>query len=127
MRCFRTFFAGGLLLLLLLGCRESGTRRYDVSGSVTFQGNPVPSWSISFDPVDGGLGGGFAAITDGRYDTSAEGRGHLGGPHNVVITGHTGQQIDPGNPDSGFEPLFPPYETTVDLPSGRSSEDFTIP
>jgi hypothetical protein len=44
----------------------------------------------------------------------------------VIITGSSGALIDPQNPDSETKPLFKPYETTVELPKKRSTQDFTV-
>ena len=127
------FYWTCLALLLLtssfLGCgRGTGPRRYDISGQVTYQGAPVPLGEISFDPVDQEYGGGYASIQDGRFDTSADGgRGHLGGPHQVRIVGFEGT-FDPAQADdAAVSALFSPYETTVELPTGRSTMDFEVP
>ena len=84
--------------------------------------------AITFEPLDmpDRLGDGFAHIRNGEFDTSVDGRGHFGGPHKVIITGSSGTLIDPQNPDSGTRPLFTPYETMVDLPKKRSTQDFTV-
>lgn len=120
-----------LMLLVLfihtLACNRSGTPRYDLSGNVTFEDQPVPSGAISFDPVEGGIGGGFAEIRDGRFDTATDGRGHLGGEHRVRISGNTGQLIGDDPDLTTLDELFPPYETTVELPIRSTSMDFEIP
>lgn len=121
------WLAVAVAVTCLTGCGQDGPKRYEISGTVTFQGQPVPEGNISFEPVDGETGGGYAFIRDGKYDTSQEGRGHLGGNHRVQITGFTGQLADPGNPDSGSPALFPPYETTVDLPTRTETKDFEVP
>ena len=36
------------------------------SGKVTFQGSPVPVGMISFEPMEPGIGGGFAPIKNGE-------------------------------------------------------------
>lgn len=108
------------------GCGPGGPKRYSLSGQITFDGNPVPMGDISFDPVEPGIGGGFAPIKDGRFDTNVEGRGHLGGSHRVHIVGFKGW-VDPDDPDKGAIPMFPPYETTIDLPTKGSTMDFEVP
>ena len=122
-----TVWCGLLMMLCVSGCRERGPRRYHISGTVRFHGQPVPHGTISFDPESQGLGGGFAAIQNGEFDTSQEGRGHLGGRHRIRITGSDGTLLNPSNPDSGHRQLFPPYETTADLPAKPSSLDFEVP
>jgi hypothetical protein len=119
----------GVLLVLAAaaGCGQSGPTRYHLSGKVVFQGQPVPEGTISFEPLQGDAGGGFAFIRSGRYDTAGDGRGHLGGEHRVRITGTTGKPVRPGDPDSGSADLFSPYETTADLSAKLSSLDFEVP
>jgi hypothetical protein len=122
-------FLVGIVVLAPTGCgSSSGPQRYDLSGNVTWNGQPVAAGAITFEPLDmpDRLGDGFAHIRNGQFDTSVDGRGHFGGPHKVIITGSSGTLIDPRNPDSGTRPLFTPYETTVDLPKKRSTQDFTV-
>ncbi len=113
------------LMVAFSGCQR-GVRRYEISGQVTYEGAPVQLGEISFDPVEQEVGGGFASIQEGKYNTSIDGRGHLGGPHRVHIVGFQGS-FDPGNPDMSPEPLFPPHETTVELPAGSTTMDFDVP
>lgn len=98
-----------------------GTARYHVSGTVTYQGKPVPAGSITFQP-DGTRGNagpaGGAAIQNGKYDTRTSRKGTVGGPHIVQIEGLDG-------PD-GNE-LFPEFTTTVDLPKQNTTQDFDVP
>lgn len=131
MICRSSMRLGALLVLLagvcVVGCGQKGPRRYDLSGQVTYQGEPVPMGEISFDPVDPqGVGGGFAPINDGKFDTSVDGRGHLGGEHRVQIVGFSGW-VDPNDHDKGAVPMFPPYETTIDLPTNTDNMDFEVP
>ena len=100
----------------------------NISGNVTWNGQPVAAGAITFEPLDMAdrLGDGFAHIRNGEFDASVDRRGHFGGPHKVIITGSWGRLIDPRNPDSGTRPLFTPYETTVNLPKKRSTQDFSV-
>jgi len=124
----RSILSVMLFAVLLSGCGgESGPARYDISGKVTFDGKPIPQGSIAFQPVDGGIGGGFAIIQDGQYDTSQGGRGHLGGSHKVVITGTDGTPVNAADPDAGMIELFPAYETTHELPEESGTQDFDVP
>ena len=115
-----------LLAVALAGC--GGERVYNLSGTVTFQGKPVPAGHIVFEP-DASAGNkgpaAFAKIKDGRYDTSIlEGRGTVGGPHLVLIHGRDG--IPRGELLSGL-PLFRDYQTKVDLPKKSGARDFEVP
>ena len=131
----RALLAGVLPVLcccLAVGC--GGEKTYRVSGKVTFKGKPLPAGRIIFVP-DGAKGNkgseGYADIKDGAYDTAAPGgKGAVGGPMNVRIEGwDPAKKIE--KPDksalSSIPPLFPPYETTADLPKGESTKDFDVP
>ena len=110
-----------------VGCSSSDVTRYDVSGTVTFGGQPVPSGSITFQPVVGNEGpGGFANIKDGKFDTATDGKGPTGGPHHVTISGFDGN-ADPGNELPLGKPLFDAYRTQVDLPKEPSTQTFDVP
>lgn len=129
---FRVSVAVALAALFMFtGCggRGDGPPRFDVSGTATFQGQPIPVGSIIFEPdaSKGNSGpGGFARITDGKYDTHREaGQGTVGGPHLVRITGTDGKPSDEYAPEGSA--LFPEYRTTVDLPKERTTHDFDVP
>ncbi|MGQ9504747.1 MAG: hypothetical protein ACUVQG_06520 [Thermogutta sp.] len=113
--------------LAVMGCGERRPTLYHVSGTVTFGGKPVPAGSIIFEPdtSKGNQGpAGFAAIKNGRYDTRDAGRGTVGGPHVVRITGLDGvpaEELPQGTP------LFPEYTTQIDLPKKELTQDFDVP
>lgn len=119
------------LIVWIGGCgRSSGLPRYDVSGAVTFGGQPVPSGMISFDPAEQSIGGGFAPIVDGKFDTGRGGRGHLGGEHVVHISGHASEPPAPDSPGADryvVQELFAPYVAAVDLPKKKAVMDFDVP
>jgi hypothetical protein len=110
-----------LMLTTLCGCGGSvdeGPERFDVSGTVTFDGKPVPTGTIYFNPAEGHSGPqGFAAIVDGKYDTASEGKGTVGGPHSVRIEGA----------DAAGVPIFVPHFEEVDLPKSTTEQSFEVP
>ena len=113
-----------LLLVCLVGCSPSDGRN-TVSGTVTYNGEPLKYATIEFDPdtTKGNRGPqGSAEVRDGRYHTTS-GFGPVVGPHTVRITGW-----DVG-PEAGMmpPPLVSEYETTVDIPAGGGPLDFAIP
>jgi len=115
-----------LLAIVLTGC--GGERAYNISGTVTYQGKPVPAGHIVFEP-DASAGNkgpaAFAKIKDGRYDTrGGDGHGTVGGPHLVVIHGRDG--IPRGELLNGL-PLFHDYNTKVDLPMADGEQNFEVP
>lgn len=113
------------------GCarRATGPKRFHVRGTVTFDGKPVPSGTIYFEPdaSQGNMGPvSVVPITDGRYDTvAAKVPGPLEGPLSIRIAGYP-----PHNPDVEFQnPLFPEYKTQANLvpATGPAVMDFDIP
>jgi hypothetical protein len=116
------------LALAQSGCGGGGPDRFDVSGRVTFNSQPVPFGQIIFSPdTAAGNSGpqGFAEIRDGSYNTRS-GRSTVGGPHTVQIMGFA---TDPksGNEDNPVPAMFSDYQTNVDLPKKTSTQDFEIP
>jgi len=109
------------------GCgRRVGPPRYTVMGSVTYAGSPLALGRISFEPdtTQANQGpGGYGDIVAGRYETYRT-MGAVAGPHRVVIEGYAGD-----TPEQRLKrrPLFPPYITTVDLPTGKAEFDFDVP
>lgn len=121
------------LLMLMIsfsaaGCGPSGPTVYRRSGTVTFDGKPVPLGKVYFEPdVPAGGSGptGFADIRDGKYDTSDTGKGSAGGPTIVRVSGYSDQNKDA---ISGYgKPLFVEYQTKSDLPSERSEFNIEVP
>ncbi|MDA0285652.1 MAG: hypothetical protein O3B13_22285 [Planctomycetota bacterium] len=113
-------FAATLLLLFVTGCGgggDDGPPRFRVSGTVTFDGKPVPAGTIYFQPAAGNKGpAGLAAIVKGKFDTSS-GKGTVGGPHNVRVEGT----------DAAGVPIFVPHFEEIDLPKESSRQEFEIP
>ena len=119
----------------MVGCGED-VENYDVSGKVTFKGQPVPAGKIYFIP-DGAKGNsgapGYANIQDGAYDTSAE--GGKGAPPGPVLVGLEGydpnQSAAPVKGDTSGEKLlvqlFPYYELTAEIPKESTTLDFEVP
>lgn len=122
----------GLLISLVcvagIGC--GGGSGYQVSGKVTFKGQPVPKGYITFAPdaSKGNKGpGGMAMIENGVYRTEP-GKGVVGGPYQIRIVGMDGKPTKmSGEELLDGKPLFPPYETTLDLPTKNLEHDFEIP
>lgn len=120
----------GLIVLVASmshGCgRPSGPTRFPVTGTVAYGGQPLAAGRIAFEPdTDRGNKGpaGYGDIVNGRYATYPS-MGVVGGPHRVVIEGYSGS-----SPEQLRKrvPLFPPHITTVDLPQGTASVDFSVP
>lgn len=128
MRVSKGFLTAGLAAALLaaVGC-GSEERLYDVSGTVTFKGQPVPKGLVFFDPdaAKGTSGGqGFANIKDGKFTTAREGRGVRGGSYFVRVLGYDGKaanELPFGNP------LFDEHQEQRELPKAPSELTFDLP
>jgi hypothetical protein len=121
----RTSFASWLVCLLCGGCAGGdATPRFEVTGSVTYDGKPVPAGKVYFTPDAGKQNLGPVAegdIQDGHYDTR-KGRGTLGGPVVVRIDGYDGKR-------TAERPMGAPvftYETKTDLPRESTTKDFAV-
>jgi len=120
----------------LCGCGDS-VDLYNLQGTVTFDGQPVPYGRIEFIPdnsKENSGGTGYAQILEGKYDTSQlPGRGTIGGPHNVKITAYDGKPTGGGTEDAPVagpevKPLFIGYEVKEDLPlESGVTKDFAVP
>ena len=131
--CRPIFVGCGVLagLLLLVGCKgDSGPARYDLTGKVTYNGEPVPAGYILMEPdkSKGNDGpGANADIKDGVYKTRPK-QGAVGGPHILSVSGFDGkpQGLGPGHNPMG-KPLFANVRVTVDLPKDASIYDIVVP
>lgn len=118
------------LVAALVGC--GGTPGNRVSGTVTFDGRPVPAGKVYFKPdsATGGTGAtGFADIVAGRYDTGRAGARNVGtGPMVVMVEGIDPQAGGGGDsPDVTARLLFQGHELRVDVPQGAFTLDITVP
>jgi hypothetical protein len=134
--CARRAFSVGTQAMLvaalvaLVGCSNNG--RHDLSGTITFNGQPVPLGEIRFEPdmsrgADGP--GVLLPIENGVFRTTPS-MGVVAGPHKVFIRGFDGKgapakQSGPA-PYVG-SPLFPEYTTTVDLPARSHVLNIDVP
>ena len=120
---------GAIACSLVLGCGGSsydGPPRHSLQGNVTYNGQAVPSGSISFEPdtSKGGKGPGLMTeIRDGHYTTPSD-RGVVSGATIVHITGNDGKVS--ATSESGT-PLFEEFITSVDLPDTETTHDFEVP
>jgi hypothetical protein len=115
--------AFGLLAgALLLGCANNNEQqRFRVSGSVTFDGKPIPYGEVLITPDAAKKNSGaqaIAQIRDGRYDTStAGGKGYGGGPAIIRVTGF----------DRAGGKLLCEQEFPVELPREDTTHDLKVP
>ncbi|HWL08387.1 MAG TPA: hypothetical protein VNQ76_08285 [Planctomicrobium sp.] len=113
------------------GCGQGnsdGPERFQVSGIVKFDGEPLPFGTIVFEP-DSSKGNsgpqGFAEIKNGVYDTGLrDGRGSTGGPMVISIQGKTEEVVTEG---STGRFLFQDFHMEKDLPKEKTTLDIDIP
>ena len=102
-----------------LGCDTTGG--FPVTGSVKFDGKPIPQGAVMFTPSAGGAAV-VAPINNGTYNARTP-----GGSMNVRIEASepSAQSTDGG--EVAAKVLFPPYMTTADLPQSAHTQDFDVP
>ncbi|HJZ91248.1 MAG TPA: hypothetical protein VKE40_10270 [Gemmataceae bacterium] len=116
---------GGVVLLALAAGCSSKPQMAQLSGTVTFKGQPVPAGWISFTPEAGKGSVKVCQIKDGVYDSSKEpDPGIFPGRNLIRIGGFDGKKI----PYWGQgKQIFNPVDDAIDVPTGASTRDFVIP
>ena len=129
MKTFRLVALGGLLLAVSLaaGC-DGGPTLAQLSGAVTFKGQPVPAGYITFTP---GVGGGSVRVVQikgGRYDTAAMvgEKGVHPGPNAVRVAGFDGKVVKFWGQG---KQIFNPVDEQFVVPTGAAptTKDFAVP
>lgn len=112
--------SGAFALIALVGC-GGGPARKAVSGKVTFDGKPVGTGQIAFEPVSGGRLG-IAQIVDGAYLMPSQ-QGPTAGNYVVRITGHrpTGRKAKASRVADG-QALVDQYEQFIPSKYNEQSE-----
>jgi len=132
----RCLFAAACLAAIA-GCGGAGgPQRFELSGSVTFNGKPVPVGYIVFTPdtAAGNPGPGAQAdIRDGNYQTRP-GQGTIGGPHVIQVFGFDGKPYPAGEGIDGRpmlnpmgKPLFTAATIKAELPKQHATYDLVVP
>ena len=113
----------------LSGCGESKLPQYSISGKITFDGKPVPTGSVKFEPVteDGNYKTTVVEYKDGSYSASGE-NGIFGGKYKIVVFGYDGVPYEGGEGtiDIGKE-LFPSYTMEKELEAKEQTLDIEVP
>jgi hypothetical protein len=133
-----TSLLGGILLATLGGCADPKNRQ-QVTGEVTFKGQPVEDGIINFAPLDGQETGEGAQIVKGKYRIPKD-KGLSPGKYTVRIYAGNGQSgagdASPDSPNAGQrqsrERIPPAYNdqstVTKEVTKGGSNNfDFNIP
>lgn len=111
-------------LAVLTGC-SADEKTYEVSGTIQYQGKPVPKGLIFFDPEGGGPQG-FANIENGKYDTATpgQGKGIRGGKYSIRINGFDGKV---GAEAPFGQAIFPEHTFQKELPAQTQTFDYDVP
>jgi hypothetical protein len=117
-----------IMLLVSLGGCSSKPEPAQLSGKVTFKGQPVPAGYISFTPdVAAGTLGHIKVmqIKDGVYDSAKESEPGINpGVYQITIAGFDGKRI----PYFGQgKQIFNPVQNSLTVPDGKTTKDFVIP
>jgi len=119
------------ILLASVGCGGSGgtAQQFQISGTVSFNGKPVPTGEIVITPdvAAGNTGeGSYAVIKNGKYET-APGQGISGGAYLLLLTGSQGNgNAEVTEPDQG-KTLFSSYELKHTFPKEDAIFDIEVP
>ncbi len=123
----RTFLLA-ICVCLVCGC-SSKPKLAQLSGKVTFKGQPVPAGFISFTPdVANGNNGQITVlqVKDGVYDSSQQTPpGLKPGPYFLRISGFDGKRIPYFGQGKQIFNEWRDIEFTV--PEGTSTKDFDVP
>ncbi|WP_437221731.1 hypothetical protein SH661x_002451 [Planctomicrobium sp. SH661] len=115
----------------LAGCGSGdsrGPKRFEVKGTVTYQGKPVPYGQIMFEPdaSQGNQGpGSGGTIENGSYLVKSD-QGVISGPLKVVISGYDGVAPPGGGLNMHGKRLFPDFSAKVTQPAAAATHDFDI-
>jgi len=121
------------VLLISGGCGRTpsdGPQRFSLSGTVTFDGKPLPVGRIRFSPDSkkGNEGpGALVSVRDGKFRTDST-KGIVGGPMIAEISGSDGVPVTiSGESIPDGTPLFESYRIQVELPLKDGQHDFEVP
>ncbi|MGD9857524.1 MAG: hypothetical protein AB7U20_21485 [Planctomycetaceae bacterium] len=118
------FLLAVLLAVSTSGCGkvDDGPTRYNVSGNVTFDGQPIPDGMIVFEHAESKIKT-ACPIVEGSYENES-GKGHLGGKYTVSIGGCKSPPVAGMNGPELFQGR---WTKEVELPAESTSMDFDIP
>ncbi|OAI42240.1 hypothetical protein AYO40_01910 [Planctomycetaceae bacterium SCGC AG-212-D15] len=95
-------FVSVTALLLSAGCGAPAVKTHPVSGTVTWNGKPLPDGDILFMPTDPGKVPESGLIVDGKFEMNAK-----PGPNRVEIRACRPSKFDPVMGATSPEPYLP--------------------
>ena len=115
------------VFLFCFGCsRGSTVERFQLSGTISYEGEPIPFGWITFAPENGP--GAVADIEDGKY-TTPDGWGTVGGKHTLEIVGFDGVAFPDPNEEGGMNTAGKPMvrcEIERDIPKETAIWDIEL-
>jgi prepilin-type N-terminal cleavage/methylation domain-containing protein/prepilin-type processing-associated H-X9-DG protein len=116
-------------LSLAIGCSGDGLNRHRVQGSVTFDGKPLETGAIFFEPtatVGTIAPTTYLAVRNGKYDAGEE--GPIAGTYRVRVGGwdESRQTIDDEGRSTPTQ-LFDDYVFEVEIPPPNNTLDVEVP
>ncbi len=117
------------VFVLTTGCSDGTLPRYQFSGTLTYNGEPVPAGVIILTPDESKGNKGpqtYLAVENGTFDSKRN--GPIAGPHRVEIGGSHDFQTTQG-PDGDIvagKELFPTQHEFFDMPKKSTTHDFDI-
>jgi hypothetical protein len=128
----KSSFLGCIIIfffLVVIGCNPSGLKRYQVSGTITFDGQPVTEGEIRFSPdsAKGNTGPqGYAAIENGKF-TTPKGIGVIPGPMYATVTVFDPIKGEAKNDGSDFRKIiFENWNYAFEMPAKSHVLDLKI-
>lgn len=147
-RLFGRYRVAGAMAVCLVACIGCGEQLATVEGTVTFDGEPVESGSITFEPADGDGPTDGGKIENGQYKLAGEAGVEPGEKVvRIVASRKTGRQVDAGmgmpgakgegGPSSSanmvdeYESYIPAKyneksELTREIVAGKNTHDFEL-
>jgi hypothetical protein len=119
-----------ILCLALAGCgMGDGLERYPVNGTVTFEGKPVQTGAVFFEPtasVGTVAPTVYLPLRGGRYDAGKE--GPVAGKYVVKVAGwdESKKQVDSDGVTHTAQ-LFQDYQFEVQIPPPNNTLDIEVP
>jgi hypothetical protein len=114
-------------VVLGAGCGEPGPRKYTVSGTVQYEGQPVAEGDVRFFPEDKSVGPEAGTIKNGRYSLKArEGKNRVEIRASRKVPGKKGAMGE-----DWVESYIPgkyneESELSAEVGSGKTSHDFDL-
>jgi hypothetical protein len=117
----------------LAGCGSGEPfERFEVAGTVVYQGNPVEHGSIRLEPTDAGgeeAPTTYAKVEGGEFYIPKD-EGPAAGTYNLYVSGFDHSKMDPNPPPHvpiETPELFPTYQTQVEIPPPDGELEVEVP